>query len=118
MEFDQWTVLLLLRCESPPTLSPAESEALQDAHLAHLARLHADGRLLAAGPVERTPGSALAGVCLFRTSRDAASALEAEDPAVRAGLLRTEVFSWSVPRGTVQFVPSRFPRSMADVASP
>jgi len=118
MEFDRWTVLFLLRRTDAPTLSPSEGDAIQDAHLAHLARLHADGRLLAAGPVERSPDSALAGVCIFRTSPDEARALEAEDPAVHAGILRTETYSWSVPRGTVEFLPSRFPRSTKDVASP
>jgi len=117
MEFDHWTVLFLIRCEPPPALAETAADAIQDAHLSYLAKLHTDGQLLAAGPVERRAESRLAGICIFRVAVEEARALGESDPAVRAGLFRPEVVSWSVPSGAVRFGPARFPRSMADVNS-
>lgn len=51
MEFDKLTIALLL---SGPTLN---TDAIQDAHLAHLASLHDAGELLAAGPLATWPAS-------------------------------------------------------------
>jgi len=115
MEFDRWTVLFLRRREDAPPLSEAESAALQDAHLAYLARLHEDGRLVAAGPVQGVPELRLAGVCIYTTSVEDAQALAQEDPAVRAGVFRVELWSWWVPGGALRFDPVRFPHSMAEV---
>ena len=115
MEFDRWTVLLLKRRRGAPVRSASETAALQDAHLAFLARLHAQGHLLAAGPVKGPPGSDVVGVCIYRDSVEEARARAADDPWVRAGELEVELFRWSVPGGTVRFEPSRFPHSTAEV---
>lgn len=115
MEFDRWTVLFLLRREDAPELDEATSDAVQDAHLAYLAALHADGRLLAAGPVQGPAGTKVAGVCIFRGEVEEVRSLGEAAPAVRAGRFRIDVVSWSVPHGTIAFAPARFPRSMADV---
>ncbi len=115
MEFDRWTVLFLLRREDALELDEKEGDTIQDAHLAYLARLHEDGRLAAAGPVEGASDPKVAGISLFRVGAHEARALAEADPAVRAGRLRVDVLSWSVPRGALTAGPSRFPRSMADV---
>jgi len=86
--------------------------------MAHLAGLHADGRLLAAGPCEASADRRIVGICLLRLGVPEARELLENDPLVRAGRLRLEVFSWSVPDGTVSFSPSRFPRSMAEAGNP
>ncbi len=114
MEFDQYTLLLLLRREDAPALGEAALNELQDAHLAHLARLHEQGDLLAAGPALGPDDRRVRGVCLFGVPLDRALALEAEDPAVRAGRFRLEAFPWVVPRGTVSFPSSRFPQSQTE----
>jgi uncharacterized protein len=54
MEFDEFTIALLVSGPTP------NSDALQDAHLAHLASLHDAGSLLAAGPL-RDPAASCAG---------------------------------------------------------
>jgi uncharacterized protein len=118
MDFDRFSVLLLIRRHEAPPLDEKASAELQDAHMAYLASLHADGRLLAAGPAEPPSGITIVGVCLFRVGLDEARSLLEKDPAVRAGRLRLEVFPWSVPGGTISFAPSRFPRSMAEVDAP
>jgi hypothetical protein len=115
MDFDRWTVLFLRRREDAAELDEKAGDTLQDAHLAYLARLHEDGRLVAAGPVEGSSDPKLAGICLFRVAAQEARALAEADPAVRAGRLSIDVLSWSVPRGAVVMGKSRFPRSMADV---
>jgi len=115
VEFDLFAVLLLKRRREAPQRTKAEENALQDEHLAFLARLHAEGHLLAAGPVKGLPGSDVAGVCIYRGSVDEARARAAGDPLVRAGVLDLESFSWWVPGGAVRFEPVRFPHSMAEV---
>ncbi len=45
MEFNEFTISLLVSGPTP------NSDAFQDAHLAHLASLHEAGSLLAAGPL-------------------------------------------------------------------
>lgn len=116
MEFDCWTVLLLRLREDAPLLSETARNELQDQHLSYLATLHTDGRLLAAGPVEGAEMSGVVGLCLYRVGREEARALGERDPAVRAGRLSVEVFSWSVPGGAVRFGPARFPRTMAEAS--
>ena len=51
MDFDRFSVALLVLREDPPLLSESEAAELQDNHMAHLADLHEAGQLLAAGPL-------------------------------------------------------------------
>ena len=51
MQFDRFSVALLILRPDAPHLDEADEAALQDAHMAHLAHLHASGTLLAAGPL-------------------------------------------------------------------
>ena len=55
MEFDRYTVSMLMLRADAPAFSEQEEAALQDAHMAHLADLHEAGHLLAAGPVLGPP---------------------------------------------------------------
>ena len=59
LEFDRYTIALLILRPDAPQLDEEAAAALQDAHLAHLADfLHEAGHLLAAGPFGReVPGS-------------------------------------------------------------
>jgi hypothetical protein len=50
MDFDRLTITLLELRDEAPELTPEQQDALQDAHMAHLADLHEAGYLLAAGP--------------------------------------------------------------------
>ena len=51
MQFDSFTIALLLLRPEAPKLDEEVAAALQDAHMAHLAELHEAGHLLAAGPL-------------------------------------------------------------------
>jgi uncharacterized protein YciI len=114
MEFESYTVVLLVLREDAPSFGEAEGSALQDAHLSFLADLHEDGKLLAAGPV-RDPDSRVRGISLMNVGAEEALRLKSQDPAVRAGLYRLVALPWVTPSGALHFTPTRVPRSIADV---
>jgi uncharacterized protein YciI len=114
MEFDTFTLLLLVRPADAPDLPDDELDRLQDAHLAHLASLHDTGKLAAAGPLVGDD-EPVRGICIFTVGPDEAAALMADDPSVRAGRLETQARTWLCPAGAMSFSPTRFPRSVADV---
>jgi uncharacterized protein len=112
MEFDRYTIsLLLLRPDAPELDGEAEAK-LQDAHMSHLADLHDAGQLLVAGPV--LGGSELRGFSILNVDPERARELEEQDPAVRAGRYRIEVHPWIMPAGLMEFSPGHLPRSMAE----
>lgn len=115
LDFDHFTVALLVLRADAPELDEAASDALQDAHMAHLARLHDDGCLVAAGPLVGGPEEPLRGLSLLRVDPERARELAEADPAVRAGRYSVRIVPWMVPGGAVSFQHTRFPRSIADV---
>jgi hypothetical protein len=119
MEFDHYTVtLLILRSDAPP-IADETLDALQDEHMAHLADLHDAGHLLAAGPLPGPAGRAFRGLSIWRAAPDEVRRLleEHPDPAVTAGRFREEILPWMVPGGALHWAPTRFPRSMAEVGA-
>ena len=108
MEFDVFTVALLVSGSQPNT------DALQDAHLAHLASLHDAGALLAAGPLS-DPAGELRGLSILNVGVDESRRLKEADDAVRAGVFTVRVLPWRIPAGALSFAPTFFPRSMRDV---
>jgi uncharacterized protein len=117
MKFDGFTIGLLVLRDDAPELTPAEEDALQDAHLSYLTDLHEAGQLLAAGPV-RDPEGSFRGLSIYPAGADEARALADADPAVRAGKFLVMLLPWMVPAGAVNFALSaRFPRSAAEAAA-
>lgn len=114
MDFDSFTVVLLIRADDAPEFTEAQGDALQDEHMAFLAGLHQAGQLVAAGPV-RDPDSDVRGISLLRVGVEEALRLKAEDPAVRAGIYRLRALPWAVPAGVLQAGPGTLPRSIAEV---
>jgi len=114
MEFDRYTIALLLLHNDAPSFTEDEEAALQDAHMSHLADLHAAGHLLAAGPVLGPPDRELRGFSILNVDPEQARALKEQDPAVRAGKFRVEVYPWVLPAGLMTFSPGRLPRSMVE----
>ena len=112
MDFENFSVVLLILRDDAPELSETEAAALQDAHMSHLADLHEAGHLLAAGPLF---DGHFRGLSILNVSPEAALALKAADPAVRAGKYDVKVMPWMVPSGAVEFSPTHFPRSMAEI---
>ena len=116
MEFDRFTLALLVRRADAAALDPQSVDRLQDAHLAHLAHLHDKGQLLAAGPLLAGPERSIRGVIIFRGSPEELGPCAAEDPWVKAGYLEYQFYPWMVPAGAVHFSHTRFPRSSAEAA--
>jgi uncharacterized protein YciI len=116
MHFDRFTIVLLVLRPDAPQLSDDDADALQDAHLAHLAGLHESGFLLAAGPLLGGPDSAFRGLCLLNVGSERAGELMEQDPAVRAGRFSVVVLPWMVPGGAMSFSATRFPHSAAEAA--
>ena len=114
MEFEKFTISLLIRRRDAPAMSEVEQAALQDAHMAHLADLYDTGHVLAAGPVLGDSARALRGFSILNVDLDQALDLKEQDPAIRAGWYRVEVHRWILPAGLIAFTRGRLPRSMAD----
>jgi uncharacterized protein YciI len=75
-----------------------ETQRLQEAHMANIRKMAADGKLLLAGPF--TDGGELRGMFVFKLgSLEEAKALCAEDPAVKAGRLVCEMHPWLSAKG-------------------
>jgi uncharacterized protein YciI len=115
MQFDRFTISLLLLRPDAPQLDEAAAAALQDAHMAHLAGLHQAGHLLAAGPLAfADPTEQFRGLSILNVEPEQARALDEQDPAIRAGRFSIKVLPWMVPAGAMTFAPTRFPRSAAE----
>lgn len=117
MEFDHFTVVLLVLRPDAPRLTEEAEAALQDAHMAYLADLHKAGHLAAAGPLLGEPGRELRGLSIFKVDAPRARALHQDDPAVKAGRYSIQAFPWIVPAGAIDFSPTIFPRSMKEASS-
>lgn len=112
MQFDRFTIALLILRSDAPELDEEAAAALQDAHMSHLADLHEAGHLLAAGPLD---DEEFRGLSILNVDPKRARELKEEDPAVRAGRFSVKVIPWMVPGGAMSFSPTRFPRSVTQV---
>ena len=83
MEFDDYTVTLLLHNPDGPRLDETEAAAMQDKHMGHIADLADLGHLVAAGPVF---DETYRGLSILTVSPQEALELNAADPAARAGI--------------------------------
>jgi len=115
MDFDRLTITLLELRGDAPELTPEQEDALQDAHMAHLADLHEAGHLLAAGPL-LDRHSPFRGLSILSVGVEEARALKERDPAVQAGKYRIVALPWMVPAGAMTFSPTTFPRSASEAA--
>lgn len=113
MQFDRYTITLLIKRADAPQLDEQTAAALQDAHMSHIAELHEAGRLLAAGPLF---DEQFRGLSILNVEPERAQALKEQDPAVQAGLYSIKAIPWLVPGGAIAFAPTRFPRSVAEAS--
>jgi hypothetical protein len=112
MDFDRFSIALLILRDDAPPFSESDADKLQDAHMAHLADLHNAGYLLAAGPLF---DDRFRGFSILNVSPEMAKELKEADPAVQAGKYDVKVISWMVPEGAMSFSPTTFPRSMKEI---
>lgn len=84
----------------PERKQPEEEAArIQEAHLAHLGQLHADGHISLAGPF--ADDGDIRGIVVFNTATaEEALTLAGQDPAVKAGRLSIEIHPWWAQKGS------------------
>jgi uncharacterized protein len=111
LEFDHYSIALLILRPDAPELDDEAAGALQDAHMAHLADLHEAGHLLAAGPLS---DEKFRGLTILNVEPERARELKEQDPAVQIGRFSVKVMPWMVPAGAMTFSRTRFPRSVAE----
>ncbi|HZY94607.1 MAG TPA: YciI family protein [Candidatus Bathyarchaeia archaeon] len=114
MKFDKFTIVLLVLRPDAPRLDGSEAAALQDAHLAHLAKLYDAGYLLAAGPLLGPEDHELRGLSIFLTDPEKTRMLSEQDPAVQAGRFSLKITPWMVPSGAIDFKRAHFPSSSSE----
>jgi len=111
LEFDHYSIALLILRPDAPELDDEAAAALQDAHMAHLADLHEAGHLLAAGPLS---DEKFRGLTILNVEPERARELKEQDPSVQIGRFSVKVMPWMVPAGAMTFSRTRFPRSVAE----
>jgi uncharacterized protein YciI len=80
----------------------AQGAALLIEHLRYLVELENRNRLLAVGPLDRTDGGPLDGLCVIRAdSRGQAETIAADEPFAKAGWRINTVRSWELSFGTL-----------------
>ena len=80
-----------------PSLDTDAGRRMMEGHIVVIEKMIASGRLLAAGPF--TDPTELRGLLLFRDCTvEEARAMAEEDPVVKAGQIRIEYHTWSVPQ--------------------
>ena len=86
---------------SNTSLSGEAAAEIQKGHLAYMAQLHDQGKLLVAGPfMDDTPTR---GIVIYRVGTvDEAKALAADDPAVKAGRLVLDAHPWMTFKGILR----------------
>lgn len=83
-----------------------EADRIQAGHMANIQKMAETGKLVAAGPMG--DDGDLRGIFLFKASLDEAKALAAEDPAIKAGSLRMDIFTWWGPKNIGKDLLARF----------
>lgn len=97
-------IAMLYRGPAATKETTPETQKIQAAHLAHITKLAKEGHALIAGPFGGD-GDLRGVIFLKAASADAARALEADDPAVKAGRLRIEIVSFMTPGNWFSFGP-------------
>lgn len=96
-DLDSYQFGLLRKGPNHGTGTKEEIDKVQAGHMANINKMALSGKLVAAGPMG--DDGDLRGIFLFKAASLAeAKALAAEDPAIKAGRLRMDIFTWYGPK--------------------
>jgi hypothetical protein len=101
-EFDSYAIVVLRRPPDAPELPEEEAEALQERHRDFIMSLVESGAAYAGGPFTDHSDPSLRGLAIYALPLDEARAMANEDPAVRAGQLVAESYTWWMPAGQLR----------------
>jgi uncharacterized protein YciI len=102
MNLVPYTVRLYRSGPRADTFTEEELDRIQQSHIDFLAGEREAGFILAAGPFADQPDETLRGFGVMNGSIEEITARVANDPAVVAGRMRAEVFTWLIPEGTMR----------------
>lgn len=98
-DLEQYQFAILKRGPQWTAEQTPEVQKLQSGHMANIQKMSSLGKLMAAGPLGKND-SGLAGIFVFKAaSLDEAKTLAAEDPAIKAGRLGIDFYTWYGPKG-------------------
>jgi uncharacterized protein len=101
MNLVPYTVRLYRRGPRADAFTDEELDRLQEGHLEFVASQRP--WTYANGPFRDQPDESLRGMGIMRSSVEETLAAVRTDPAVIAGRMRAEVFTWLVPEGMLAF---------------
>ena len=102
-DFEEHTLIFLVRPPHAPDFSDAELGRLQVEHLAYLRGLARRGVLVANGPLSEQTDVRLRGLSIYGLPLDEALELARADPMVRAGRLAIAGARWATQAGAARF---------------
>ena len=102
-QFDEHTVVFLVRPPDAPELGEAELDRLQVEHLTCLRDLKRRGVLVANGPLTEQTDERLRGISIYALPLAEALQLANADPMVSAGRLAIDGARWWTAEGTARF---------------
>ena len=91
--------LVFLKKGTNRTQDSATVTKIQEQHMAHLTKMHADKKMCLAGPL--MDNGDIRGICVYNTATlEEAKNLAESDPAVVSGRLQVEIHPWYAAKGT------------------
>ncbi|QSE98250.1 YciI family protein [Fulvivirga lutea] len=96
MEIVKYYFVELITNPDKPELPKAQVDSIQRAHMANISKMITDKKLVLAGPFENGGGIFILKV----ESMEEAEKLVAQDPAISAGRLTTEIRPWYTAKGS------------------
>jgi uncharacterized protein len=98
--FEQYSVVLIKRGDKWNPEAPEFMDVMKQHH-ALVKQMTEEGNLAVAAPFSLDDQGELRGVSIFRVGAEETARLMQDDPAVKAGLVKTEIHPWGTGKGVL-----------------